>query len=177
MKIFRTKFKDLLIIKCRSFKDKRGILRFAFDDRILKKKFVFEYSTISKKNVFRGFHFQYKFQQIKFITVLKGKILDCVIDLRKDSKTFGKVFKIILSEKNDLSLYVPAGFAHSYLTLENHNIVYYKLSNYYQPKYESGIIWNDKDLKIKWPTKKLKVSRKDQKLPTYKNFIENFKYL
>ena len=72
---------------------------------------------------------------------------------------------------------MPAGFAHSYLTLENHNIVYYKLSNYYQPKYESGIIWNDKDLKIKWPTKKLKVSRKDQKLPTYKNFIENFKYL
>ena len=93
------------------------------------------------------------------------------------SKTFGKVFKIILSEKNGLSLYVPDGFAHSYLTLDNENIVYYKLSKYYSPKYESGIIWNDRDLRISWPIKKPKVSAKDKKLMSYKDFIKKFKYL
>jgi dTDP-4-dehydrorhamnose 3,5-epimerase len=109
--------------------------------------------------------------------VLKGKILDCVIDLRKKSKTFGKSFKILLSEKNNLSLYVPQGFAHSYLALDNENIVYYKLSNYYYPKYESGIMWDDKDLNINWPVKKPKVSFKDKNLLTYKNFLKKFKHL
>ena len=85
--------------------------------------------------------------------------------------------KYILSEKNGLSLYVPSGFAHSYLTLDKDNIVYYKLSDYYNPRSESGIIWNDKDLKIKWPTKYPKLSSKDKKLQTYKNFLKTFKYL
>ena len=94
------------------------------------------------KNVLRGFHFQTKFKQAKFVNVVKRKILDVVIDLRKNSKTFGKVFKIVLSQKNALGLFIPAGFAHAYYSYEN--IIYYKLDNYYAPKYENGIIYNDK---------------------------------
>ena len=95
----------------------------------------------------------------------------------KFSKTFGKTYKIILSEKNNLSLYVPTGFAHSYLTLDKENVVYYKLSNYYAPKFESGIFWNDKNLKIKLPVKNPIVSKKDKKLPSFKKFVKRFKYL
>ena len=86
----------------------------------------------------------------------------------------GKSFKIILSEKNGLSLYVPVGFAHSYLALDNENIVYYKLSNYYSPKYEDGIIWNDKDLKIKWPAQAPIVSMKDRKNLNLKDFKKKY---
>ena len=178
MKVINTKFKDLKIIQHKKHGDSRGYLRETFRKKIIKwDKLIFDYATTSKKNVLRGFHFQYKNQQIKYVTVLKGKILDCVIDLRKNSKTFGKIFKIILSEKNGLSLYVPDGFAHSYLTLDKENIVYYKLSNYYRPKYQSGIIWNDKNLKISWPIKKPKVSAKDKKLMSYWEFLKKFKYL
>ena len=178
MKIIKTKFSGLQIVKFKKNSDSRGYLVETYRKKLLKgKDLIFDYKVFSKKNVFRGFHFQYNYPQIKFISVLKGKILDCVIDLRKNSKTFGKSFKIVLSEKNDLSLYVPVGFAHSYLTLDKKNIVYYKLSNYYHPKYESGIVWNDKDLKIKLPVKKPKLSKKDKNLPTYKNFLKEFKYL
>ena len=117
MNIKKTKFKDLFVVKQKNNIDRRGSLRETFNDKILKKKFVFEYCTTSKKNVFRGFHFQTKNIQSKYVNVLKGKILDIVIDLRKKSKTFGKTFSIILSKKNALGLYIPAGFAHAYLSL------------------------------------------------------------
>ena len=139
MKIIKTDFKDLLIIKQKKNVDTRGNLREIFNKRILKKNFVFEYCTTSKAQALRGFHFQYKYKQAKYVNVLKGKILDCVIDLRKNSKTFGKAFKIILSENNCLSLYIPEGFAHAYYSYEKLNIIYYKLTNFYAPKYESGI--------------------------------------
>ena len=100
-----------------------------------------------------------------------------MIDLRKNSKTFGKVFKIILSEKNCLSLYIPEGFAHSYYSYNKENIIYYKLSNYYKPKFESGILWNDTDLGVKWPNKKPVVSKKDKNLITLKTFISKYKGL
>ena len=162
MKIIKTKFSDLKIIKLKKNKDTRGNLVETFRKKNFNKNnLIFDYKVFSKKNVIRGFHFQHKHQQAKQIIVLKGKILDCVIDLRKKSKTFGKSFKIFLSEKNNLSLYVPQGFAHSYLTLDNENIVYYKLSNYYYPKYESGIMWNDKDLNINWGTATPKLSGTD----------------
>tara|TARA_B100000029_G_scaffold516568_1_gene631212 strand:+ start:28 stop:564 length:537 start_codon:yes stop_codon:yes gene_type:complete len=178
MKTVKTKFSNLKVIKLKKNNDSRGNLVETYRKKILKdKNLIFDYKVFSKKNVLRGFHFQYNHQQAKYVVVLKGKILDCVIDLRKKSKTFGKIFKITLSENNGLSLYVPAGFAHSYLTLEKENIVYYKLSNYYSPKHESGIVWNDKDLRIKWPVKKPKVSKKDKRLPTYKDFLKKFKYL
>ena len=174
MIIKKTKIKDLLIVKQKNNIDKRGSLRETFNDKFLKKKFIFEYCTTSKKNVLRGFHFQTKFKQAKYVNVLKGKILDVVIDLRKNSKTFGKTFKIILSKKNALGLYIPAGFGHAYYSYDKENIIYYKLDNYYAPKYENGIIFDDSIFKIKWP-KKVIVSKKDKKLLSYKDFIQKFK--
>ena len=171
MKLLKTKFKGLFIVKQQNNIDKRGSLRETYNKKKIKKnKFVFEYCTISKKNSLRGFHFQYKYQQAKYVSVLKGKILDYVIDLRKRSKTFGKTFKIILSDKNCLGLYIPEGFAHAYYSFDKLNIIYYKLTNFYKPKFEDGIIWNDKNLNIKWPIKKPKVSKKDNKLQSFDNF-------
>ena len=178
MKLKKTKFKGLKVIKLKRNNDKRGYLAETYNKKIVGgKDLIFDYKVISKKNIFRGFHFQYKFQQVKLISVLKGKILDCVIDLRKNSKTFGETYKIILSKNNNLSLYVPSGFAHSYLTLEKENIVYYKLSNYYSPKYESGILWNDKNLNITLPIKNPIISKKDKNLPSFNNFLKRFGYL
>ena len=174
MIIIKTKFKDLLIVKQKENKDNRGSLRETFNNKILKEKFIFEYCTTSRKNVLRGFHFQTKFKQSKYVNVVKGKILDVVIDLRRKSKTFGKTFKIILSKKNALGLYIPAGFAHAYYSYDKENIIYYKLDNYYAPRYESGIVYNDKNLDIKWPKKKMKISKKDKNLLTLEEF--KFKY-
>ena len=177
MKVYKTKFRDLLILKQKNNTDKRGNLRETFNYKILKKKYIFEYCTTSKQNVLRGFHFQTSFQQSKFINVIKGKILDVVVDLRKNSKTFGEVFKIILSQRNALGLHIPRGFAHAYYSYEKENIIYYKLDNYYSPKFENGILFNDKTLNIKWPKKKIVVSKKDKKLITFDKFLTKFKYL
>ena len=171
----KTKFKDLLIVKQKNNIDSRGSLREVFNNKILKKKFIFEYCTTSKGNVLRGFHFQSKFKQSKYVNVLKGKILDIVIDLRKNSKTFGKIFKVILSKENALGLHIPAGFAHAYYSYDKENIIYYKLDNYYAPKYESGIIYNDTSIKVKWPKKKMIVSKKDKELLTLKEFKKKYK--
>ena len=172
MKIYKTKIKDLLVIKQKNNIDSRGSLRETYNKKLLNKKFIFEYCTTSKKNILRGFHFQSKFQQAKYVNVLKGKILDVVIDLRKRSKTFGKSFKIILSKENAISLFIPRGFAHAYYSFEDENIIYYKLDNFYKPKYEHGIIHNDKKIKIKWPKRKMIVSKKDKKLKSFQNFCE-----
>ena len=177
MIVKKTKFKGLLVVKQLNNIDTRGSLRETFNDKYLKKKFIFEYCTTSKKNVLRGFHFQSKFKQSKFVNVIKGKILDVVIDLRKNSKTFGKTFKIILSQKNALSLYIPAGFAHAYYSYDKENIIYYKLDNYYAPKYENGIIFNDKTFKISWPRKNMLISKKDKNQPSFDNFLKKFKAL
>ena len=172
MKIYKTKIKDLLVIKQKNNIDSRGSLRETYNKKLLNKKFIFEYCTTSKKNILRGFHFQSKFQQAKYVNVLKGKILDVVIDLRKRSKTFGKTFKIILSKENAIGLFIPRGFAHAYYSFEEENIIYYKLDNFYKPKYEHGIIHNDKKIKIKWPKRKMIVSKKDKKLKSFQNFCE-----
>ena len=177
MKIKKTKFKNLLIVKQKNNKDNRGNLRETFNYKILKKKFIFEYCTTSKKNVFRGFHFQSKNKQAKFVNVIKGKILDIVIDLRKGSKTFGKAHSIILSKQNALSLFIPAGFAHAYYSYEKENIIYYKLDDYYNPKFEDGIIYNDPELKLRLPKSNLKISKKDKNLLTLSQFKKKYKYL
>jgi len=177
MKVIKTKFKDLYIIKQIKHEDNRGNLRETFRKNIIKwDSLIFDYVTTSKKNVLRGFHFQSKYKQAKFVSVVKGKIFDCVIDLRKLSNTFGKSFSITLSDKNCLSLYVPEGFAHSYYTYTD-SIIYYKLSNYYQSKYEDGLLWNDKTLKIKWPNVKAKLSEKDKNLRSFSEFKKTYKYL
>tara|TARA_Y100001958_G_C21172293_1_gene503836 strand:- start:380 stop:913 length:534 start_codon:yes stop_codon:yes gene_type:complete len=177
MKIIKTKIKDLVILKQKNNVDLRGSLRETFNKKILNRSFVFEYCTTSKANALRGFHFQYKFQQAKFVSVLKGKILDYVIDLRKNSKTFGKTFKIVLSDKNCLSLFIPEGFAHAYYSYDKFNIVYYKLTNFYKPSFESGINLMDKTLKLKWPKKKFNISKKDSELKSFKDFCRTYKFL
>ena len=178
MKIINTNFRDLKIIQQKKFGDRRGYLRETFRKKIICwDDLIFDYATTSKKNVLRGFHFQSKFKQAKFVSVLKGRILDCVIDLRKKSQTFGKVFCIDLSENNCKSLYIPEGFGHAYYSFSELNIIYYKLSNYYHPKYEDGILWNDGNLKYKWPTKKPIVSKKDKQLRTFKDFKALYKGL
>ena len=106
MNLIKTKFKDLIIVKQKNNKDKRGSLRETFNNLVLKnKKFIFEYCTTSKSNTLRGFHFQYKFQQAKYVNVLKGKILDCVIDLRKNSKTLEKFLKLFCLKKLSWFIY------------------------------------------------------------------------
>ena len=171
MKVINTKIEGLKIIQQTKHGDNRGFIRETFIKKIIKwDELIFDYATTSNKNILRGFHFQSKFKQAKFVSVLKGKILDCVIDLRKKSKTFGKSFCIQLSEKNCKSLYIPEGFAHAYYSFSDLNIIYYKLSNYYHPKYEDGIIWNDNTVKKKWPTEKPIVSKKDKKLRTFSDF-------
>ena len=178
MKIIDTKFKGLKIIKVNNYKDKRGNLKVTFNEKNINfTNFVFDYCTTTKGKIVRGFHFQSKFPQAKYVTVLKGKVLDCVIDLRKRSKTFGETFKIILSEKNCLSLYIPEGFAHAYYSYDKTNIIYYKLSNFYKPQYEDGVIWNDKTANIKWPIKSPLISSKDRKLGTFSEFVSKYKYL
>ena len=178
MKLINTKFAGLKVVQQEKHGDSRGYLRETFIKKIIKwDELIFDYSTTSKKNILRGFHFQSKFPQAKFVSVLHGKILDCVIDLRKKSKTFGKSFKIILSEKNCKSLYIPAGFAHAYYSYSNSNIIYYKLSNYYHPEFESGILWNDNFFKIKWPNRKPIISKKDKSWKAFLSYNKNYKWL
>ena len=164
MKIIPTRFSGLKIVRSKKFIDSRGFFREDFKKKFFKsKKFVFACASSSKKNVLRGFHLQTKFSQEKYVSILKGSILDVVVDLRKKSKTFGKHFKIILSDNDAKSLFIPAGFAHGFLGLKKENIVYYYCTNYRSAKHEVGLLWNDKDLKIKWPIKKPILSKKDKK--------------
>ncbi len=163
MKIKSTKFKDLKVISSPIHSDKRGSFREVLRRNFfLNKKFVFTCASESKKNVIRGLHLQTKYAQGKYLTVLKGEIFDVAVDLRKNSKNFGKYFSINLSDKNGLSIYIPAGFAHGFLALEKNNIITYNCTNYRSEKHELGVVWDDKDLNIKWPIKKPLVSKKDQ---------------
>lgn len=165
MKIYKTKFKDLKIIQSKTYFDKRGEFKEVFKENLLKKKFVFTCYSKSKKNVLRGLHLQTQRPQAKYISVLKGKILDVVVDLRKKSKTYKRIFKTILSSKNNKSIFVPEGFAHGFLALDNENIIVYHLTKYRHIKSEVGILWNDKILNIDWNIKNPILSKKDR----YKN--------
>jgi len=173
MKIIKTKIKDLLIIKKDTFKDKRGFLRELFKEKIIKKKFVFEVLSKSNKNVIRGLHLQKSYSQGKYVTVLKGKIFDVAIDLRKNSKTFGKYESIILSENKNTSFYIPEGFAHGFCSLEDNTLVHYKCTRYRNKKSEIGITWNDKDLNIKWPIKNPIISKKDKNNISFEEYKKN----
>ena len=171
MKIIKTKFKDLKIYKKDTFKDKRGYFRALFLNKIIDKKFPFDVMSFSKKNVLRGLHLQLKKPQGKFITVLRGKIFDVALDCRKNSKTFGKYFSIILSEDKNNSLYIPEGFAHGFCSLSDNTIMHYKCTNYRDKKSEIGILWNDSELNIKWPTTKPLLSKKDHNNISFQDFV------
>ena len=129
--------------------------------------------SFSKKNVIRGLHIQTKNSQGKLLSVIKGKIFDVALDLRKKSKTYGKYFSSILSESNSKSIYIPAGFAHGYCGLENENYIIYSCSKYRNSKSEIGISYNDKEINIKWPTKKPIVSKKDRNNFSFSYFKKN----
>ena len=163
------------IIKTKCYNDRRGYLQEIYLKKKLKKGFNFSLVTSSKKNVFRGFHFQLKKQQAKLIYLVKGRLFDIAIDLRRDSKNFGKAYKFNLKEKN--ILYIPKGFAHGYLSLSSQSVLIYYMTNYRNAKNENGIIWNDKKFKIKYPTKNIIISAKDKKLNTLNDFLKKYKTL
>ena len=170
MKKIKTKFKDLFVVDTKVFKDNRGWLKEEFKKNFIKKNFCFTLVSSSKKNVLRGLHMQTKKPQDKFLSVLKGRVLDIAVDLRKNSKTYGKHFKIILSEKNGKHLFVPKGFAHGILGLDKENILHYACSNYRDPKSEVSIKWDDIDFKINWGVKKPIISKKDKSALSFKEF-------
>ena len=164
-----------ILTKSKCYYDNRGYLQEIYLQKKQKQNFKFSIITSSKRNVFRGLHFQIKNQQAKLVYVVKGKILDICVDLRRKSKTFGKVFKFNVKETN--TLYVPKGFAHGYLCRSKQTIVVYYLSNYRDPKNENGIIWSDKKLGIKLPCKNVIMSDKDQKLGSFDYFAKKYKTL
>tara|TARA_Y100000741_G_scaffold364951_1_gene357981 strand:+ start:574 stop:1101 length:528 start_codon:yes stop_codon:yes gene_type:complete len=175
MKLVKTKIKDLLIVKTKIYSDKRGFFKEVFKEKDLKVKFKFDCLSYSKKNTLRGMHIQLKNTQAKLVTVSQGKIFDVVIDLRKKSKTFGKSFSIIISDKSDFSLFIPAGFAHGFLCLSKKCTIYYKCNNYQNRKSEKTLLWNDKKIKIKWPIKKPILSKKDKIGLSFNDLIKQIK--
>ena len=163
MKLLNTKIPGLKIIKSKIYHDRRGYLRETFRNTLIKNKnFPFDVMSFSKKNVLRGLHIQTKYSQAKIITVTHGKIFDVVVDLRKNSKYFGKYFSIIISDRSNFSFYIPHGFAHGFMCLSKKCTVNYKCSTYRNPKYERTLAWDDPKIKIKWPSKKPILSNKDR---------------
>ena len=157
------KLKEVKIFKTSIFKDNRGQIWTKWDKKSLKNKSInLSKLTSSKKNVLRGLHIQTKKPQAKIITVVSGKIMDVAVDLRKNSKTFGKYFSIIISDKSEFSFYIPEGFAHGFLCLSDQCTVYYKCTEYRHQKSETTLNWKDKTVGIKWPILKPILSKKDQ---------------
>ena len=172
--IQKTKFKDLFLIKSTTHKDQRGYFKELIRENKLKKKFPFLVMSFSKKNVVRGLHIQVKKPQGKFVTVIKGKIFDVALDLREKSKTFGKIYSCLLSEKNSNSIFIPPGFAHGFQSLEKETYVIYSCTKYRDKKSEITIDLNDKNLKIKWPSKIKILSNKDEKGISFLNYKKNY---
>ena len=162
MKIKSVKISGLKIIQKKIFFDKRGFFKEVYKNNLIKKNFKFDVISLSKKNVIRGLHIQTKKPQAKVITVVSGKIMDVAVDLRKNSKTFGKYYSLIISDKSDYSFYVPEGFAHGFLCLSDKCIVHYKCSEYRHKESETTLQWSDQTVKIKWPIKKPILSKKDK---------------
>ena len=168
MKIIKTKFKDLYLIKTKVQKDYRGSFVELFNLKEFKKKtklnikFVQDNISTSKKNVLRGLHYQNKKQQGKLISCIKGSLLDVAIDLRKKSSTYGQYFLKKLYANDNILIWIPKGFAHGFYSYENNTQLFYKTTQYYYPKFENIIIWNDKNLHINWGIKKKPIlSKKD----------------
>ena len=172
MEIINTNFKGLKIYNKISYKDKRGYTRELFKNNYINKKFPFDLLSLSKKNVIRGLHLQISRSQGKFISVLKGRVFDVALDCRKNSKTFGRYFSIILSEQKNNSLYIPEGFAHGFCSLSEYSLLHYKMTDYRFKNFEKGILWNDKEINIKWPIKKPIISDKDKKNLSFKRFCK-----
>ncbi len=177
MEIEKTNLEGCFIIKPNIFKDERGTFIETFNKRAFLAKtgintnFVQDNQSISKKGVLRGFHFQTDaYAQAKLVRIIKGEVQDVVVDLRKESKTFGQHFSIMLNDKNNMQLYIPKGFAHAFLSLTQTTIFSYKCDAFYHKTSENGIIYNDSTLNVKWKlaSKSIIISEKDKNLPTFK---------
>ena len=177
MKLLKTDFKDLIIIKHKLFNDKRGFFKEDFSVKklgdFIGKKIIFcqQNSVKSNLNVLRGLHYQKDpFSQSKLISISFGRILDIAVDIRKNSKTYGMYFSHLLDCNNHESIFIPKGFAHGYLTMSDYALVNYQVDNYYYPNMESGIQYNDDFLNIDWGIKenKLIISEKDRNFESYK---------
>ena len=180
MKINKTFIEDLLIIEPQLFKDDRGFFYESYNknnlDKVINIVFVQDNESKSDKGVIRGLHFQAPpFEQAKLVRCISGNILDVTVDLRTNSKTYGKFFSIELSSENNKQLFVPKGFAHGFQVLSEIAIVNYKVDEYYNPDSDSGLIWNDKDLSIDWNLDiKPILSDKDLKLMSFRELKSPF---
>lgn len=183
MTVEQTPLKDCLLIKPDVFRDERGSFLESYHHKRFKDEtgldidFVQDNQSVSQKGTLRGLHFQLgQAAQAKLVRTIVGEIMDVVVDLRKDSPSFGKHFKTILSGDNNHQLFVPRGFAHGFLVLSEMAVFAYKCDNYYDKPSEAGIIFNDKTLAIDWgyPEEELVLSEKDKNLPGFENLKLSF---
>jgi dTDP-4-dehydrorhamnose 3,5-epimerase len=182
--LIRTPLDGVSIIEPMVFSDPRGFFietynRRDFTDIGIVSEFVQDNHARSSKGVLRGLHFQHPEPQQKLVRVIRGEVFDVAVDIRENSRQFGKWFGVILSENNKKMLYVPEGFAHGYLALSDHVEFIYKVSRYYSPENEEGIRWDDPLIGIHWPLGEYGISmpvlsEKDQKLPFLKDFRTPF---
>ena len=180
MKIIKTKLQDCLIIKPKVFGDERGFFLEGYrEDRYfdagIKERFVQDNRSRSSQNVLRGLHFQKTKPQGKLVTVTDGEVFDVAVDLRPESDTFGQYEAVILTGENKLQFYVPPGFAHGFCVLSESADFQYKCTDYYDPSDESGLLWNDPVINIKWPIINPLLSEKDKIQPLLDEIENNIK--
>lgn len=175
------KIEGLAIIETRRFNDSRGYFYESFNQVKYQEllgesvNFLQDNISVSAKNVLRGLHFQNPpFAQGKLVSVLKGSVLDVAVDIRKNSKTYGQHESIVLSAENGLQFWIPPGFAHGFLALEDETIFSYKCTNVYHPESEGSLMWNDADLAIDWKTKNPIISEKDELNGFFNTFDSKF---
>ncbi len=175
MKFSSTQLDGVVLIEPSVYSDTRGFFLESYQKDIfrrngIRKEFVQDNHSASKKNVFRGLHYQIRpFEQAKLVQVISGAIWDVIVDIRRKSKTFGQWEGFELNAQNHKMLYIPEGFAHGFLALEENTHVIYKTSRIYSPKHESGILWSDPEMAIQWPVKNPVVNERDQSFPVLKN--------
>ena len=155
-----TGIEGLYVLKPTVFEDNRGFFMESYNKKDFEEigipnEFVQDNHSKSSKGVLRGLHFQKQYPQSKLVRVIKGEVYDVAVDLRKDSKTYGKYYGVILSEENKLQFFIPKGFAHGFLVLSDEAEFVYKCDDFYHPGDEGGLIWNDKTINVNWPLEKV----------------------
>jgi len=180
MKATKTLFDGLIEFQLDKYVDERGLFFESFklqpyEEYIGKCQFIQDNCSISGLNVLRGLHFQMPpFAQAKLVHVIKGSVIDVVVDLRKESKTFGQHLKFLLSAENAKQLFIPRGFAHGFCSLEEHTIFSYKCDNVYNAESERTLLYNDKSLGIEWPNNNWLISKKDLEGLSFSDFDSPF---
>ena len=175
-KFIKTGIKDMFVVEPTVFEDERGYFMETYQENDFKEagydlKFVQDNQSKSKKGVLRGMHFQTKHPQGKLVRVIRGEVYDVAVALRKDSKTYGQWYGVLLSEENKRQFYVPEGFAHGFLVTSDEAEFVYKCTDFYHPEFEGGILWNDPEVGISWPLEgidEVLLSDKDRNAKTLK---------